>query len=88
MISDIGILNDYKEIVKIDASNNYLEEVSLSLPKLDYLNLMNNYIKKFPDLPESSKLKYLNLNSNQIQNFADVFPEANLHIRHLDVGSN
>lgn len=72
----------------IDASNNYIEEVNLSLPKLESLNLMNNYLKKFPKLKNMKKLKVLDLTSNKITDFKNVMAGATPNIERLELSRN
>jgi Leucine-rich repeat (LRR) protein len=50
MVSNIDILNQYKNLETIDASNCYIEDVNFNLPKLVRLDLSNNYLRKFPIL--------------------------------------
>jgi len=66
-LSDIDKLSKFPNINFIDASNNYINDVTLHLPKLEKLYLNNNSLKKFPLLESGmNKLKVLNLNSNYI----------------------
>lgn len=88
LIHNIDILCNYQNLRVIDASSNYIEEVNLYLPKLESLNLSNNYLKKFPILENMKKLKSLNLNSNELQDFKDVMPHLTPNIRTLDMGNN
>ena len=64
MIYNIDILVNFPMLKKIDASNNYIEDVNLYLPRLETLNLHNNYLKQFPILEGMHKLKNLNLKAN------------------------
>ena len=66
MVSNIDILNQYKNLETIDASNCYIEDVNFNLPKLVRLDLSNNYLRKFPILENMQRLVYLNLNSNKL----------------------
>jgi Leucine-rich repeat (LRR) protein len=69
MVSNIDILNQYKNLETIDASNCYIEDVNFNLPKLVRLDLSNNYLRKFPILENMQRLVYLNLNSNKLVEF-------------------
>ena len=64
MISNIDILAGFPMLKKIDASNNFIEDVNLYLPKLETLDLRNNYLKKFPIMEGMVRLKHLNLKGN------------------------
>ena len=63
-IQSIDILDTFQNLLVIDASNNYIEGVNLSLPLLRSLDLMNNYLGTFPKLRNMKNLKNLNLTSN------------------------
>ena len=60
----------------------------MHLPYLQYLNLQNNYLKKFPNLDSMRKLTVLNLNSNQIVDFKDFEPENTPNLKTLEVEDN
>ena len=47
-LSSIDILNQFKNLRYIRASDNYIEEISLNLQRLEELDLHNNYLNKFP----------------------------------------
>ena len=47
-LSSIDILNSFRNIRIIKASNNYIQEINLNLQKLEDLDLQNNYITNFP----------------------------------------
>jgi Leucine-rich repeat (LRR) protein len=66
MLNTIEVLNKFGSLRVIIATNCYIEEVNLRLPKLEVLDLSNNFIKNFPILASMHKLKALNLNSNKL----------------------
>lgn len=88
MIANIDILNQYQHLVSVDASHCFIQEVNFSLPRLEYLNLSNNYLSKFPILEGMQRLNHLNLNSNKITDFKSANIKFTLHIEHLDLGRN
>lgn len=89
MINNIDLLGRFQNLRFIYASNNYIEEVVLLLPKLEKLDLSNNYLKKFPLLENGmKKLKYLNLNQNRLVDIREVICEFTPNIKHLDLGGN
>ena len=50
----------------ITVSDNYIRSVNLQLPKLQELDLRNNFIEKVPILSQMPQLKVLILNANNI----------------------
>jgi len=88
MINNIDVLNQYTNLRIINATNCYIEEVNLKLPKLESLDLSNNFLKNFPILANMQKLKVLNLNSNKLFDFKQMNIEFTLGITTLDVGNN
>ena len=88
MISNIDLLVGFPMLKKIDASNNYIEEVNLYLPRLESLDLHNNYLKKFPILEGMHKLKHLNLKANQLSDFREVIIQFTPNIKNLDIEGN
>ena len=50
MISNLAGINEFENLRIINASNNYIEEVSINIYKLEQLDLQFNYIKAFPDI--------------------------------------
>jgi Leucine-rich repeat (LRR) protein len=75
MLNNIDVLNNFQNLKLIDAANCYIEEVNLSLPKLEELNLSNNFLKAYPVLANMSKLKTLNLNSNKLADLKSMSVE-------------
>jgi len=51
-LDNIDALNDLTKLKMIVANNNYIREISLQLPKLQELDLGNNYIEKVPILSQ------------------------------------
>lgn len=49
-LDNIDALNDLTKLKMIVANNNYIRDISLQLPKLQELDLGNNYIEKVPIL--------------------------------------
>lgn len=88
MISNIDLLDGFPMLKKIDASNNYIEDVNLYLPRLETLDLKNNYLKKFPILEGMVKLKNLNLKGNQLVNFKHVLIHYTPNIQMLNLEGN
>jgi Leucine-rich repeat (LRR) protein len=88
MISNIDVLGRYPMLKKIDASNNFIEEVNLYLPRLESLDLHNNYLKKFPILEGMHRLRHLNLKGNQLADFREVLIDFTPKIQTLDIEGN
>jgi|TARA_B110000285_G_scaffold118248_1_gene133965 Leucine-rich repeat (LRR) protein len=88
MISNIDLLAGFPMLKKIDASNNYIEDVNLYLPKLESLDLRNNYLKKFPILEGMVRLKHLNLKGNQLVDFSEVLIHFTPNIQTLNIEGN
>jgi len=89
MINNIDLLGRFTNLRVIDASNNYIEEVTLFLERLESLNLSNNYLKEFPLLENGmKKLKILNLNSNRLVGIRQVIIDYTPNIKTLDLGAN
>lgn len=88
MVSSIDVLNKFLNLRYIDASNCYIEEVNFTLPKLEYLDISNNYLRNFPNLQHMPRLKYLNLNSNQLVDLFQANFENIQHLSQLDIGRN
>ena len=59
-------MNSLKRLKHIIASDNYIRTVNLQLPKLQELDLRNNFIDKVPILSQMPQLKVLILNANNI----------------------
>ena len=72
----------------MDASNNYIHSIDLPLPKLEQLNLSNNYLVKFPTLDKSLRLRQLNLQTNRIEDFKGVKINFTPNIKILNLGQN
>lgn len=51
-LDNIDILNNYQRLKVIIASDNYIRTVNLQLPKLQDLDLRNNFIEKVPILSQ------------------------------------
>lgn len=85
---NIDAIDKFQNLRIVDASNNYIEEVSLSLPKLESLNLMNNYLMRFPKLKNMKNLKFLDLTSNKITDFKNVVPSLTPNIERLELARN
>ena len=49
-LSSIDVLNQFRNLRFLIASENYIVEVSLNLPRLEKLDLKKNFIVKFPIL--------------------------------------
>ena len=88
MVSNIDILNQYRNLESIDASNCYIEDINFNLPKLVHLNLSNNYLRQFPILESMQRLTYLNLNSNKLVEFQSFHYEQTKNIKTFDIGGN
>ena len=72
----------------IVATNCYIEEVNLRLPKLEMLDLSNNFIRSFPILANMQKLKSLNLNSNKLVDLKQMNIDFTLGVTAFDLGNN
>lgn len=64
MLSSIDALEMYPNLISINANNNYVRFVSLTMKKLRVLDLENNFIQTFPNLDGCPELRSLNMNSN------------------------
>lgn len=88
-LASIDTLNNFRSLVSIKASFNFIVEVNLNLIKLQELDLSNNYLKKFPMINSLPKLKKLNLNTNKIEEIRVEFkPPASTSLLDLDLGTN
>ena len=88
MIQSLDTLNDYRSLKIIDASHNFISEVSLALPKLTLLNLQYNRLTEFPKFENCNKLYELNLNSNELTNIETIDSQQTINLIKLDLGSN
>ena len=80
-LSSIDILNQFRNLKLIKASDNYIQEINLNLQRLEDLDLHNNYITKFPLLHQLPKITKLNLNANKIEDFrVDFKPPSSLSL--------
>ena len=71
------------------ASQNYLTQVTLSLPALEQLHLDYNQIANFPLLNAIPKLRVLNLKGNQLKDFSPDFRGAiTASLEFLDLSDN
>ncbi len=52
----IDVLNHFRNLREIRASNNYINEINLNLQRLEILDVHNNYISKFPILHSLPKI--------------------------------
>jgi Leucine-rich repeat (LRR) protein len=86
-ISSIEVLNQFSNLRFLDASENYLQEVSLNLPRLEKLDLRHNFIARFPFLHQLPRLKVLSLAHNRLEDFRVDF-KPNLPLQSLDVSHN
>lgn len=50
MISNLAGLDEFENLRIINASNNYIEELSVNIYKLENLDVQYNYLKAFPDI--------------------------------------
>lgn len=88
-LSSIDVLNHFRNLREIRASDNYIQEINLNLQRLEVLDLNNNYICKFPILHSLPKISRLNLNTNKIFDFrVDFKPPSSVSLFYLDIGSN
>jgi Leucine-rich repeat (LRR) protein len=88
LINSISVLNKFHNLKVINATNCYIEEVSLKLPKLEELDLSNNFLKSFPTLINMQKLRHLSLNSNKLMDLQEMNVDATLGLTSLDLGNN
>lgn len=88
MLNNIDVLNNFQNLKVIDATNCYIEEVNLNLPKLEDLNLSNNFLKAYPVLANMSKLKTLNLNSNKLADLKSMKVEFTQALVSINIGNN
>jgi Leucine-rich repeat (LRR) protein len=87
-LSNIDDLAQFQNLKVIDASNNYIHAVDLPLPKLEHLNLSNNYLVKFPSLDKSLRLRYINLETNRLEDLKGVKVNFTPNIKILNLGYN
>jgi len=88
-LPSIDLLNQFRNLRKINASHNYIVEVNLNLQRLEHLELSNNYILRFPILNLLPKLKTIDLNSNKIQELKFDFSSQNQqNLEVIDLGYN
>ena len=55
-LSSIDVLNQFRNLKVIKASDNYITEINLNLQRLEDLDLHNNYIYKMPLLHSLPKI--------------------------------
>lgn len=72
-LSSIDVLNQFRSLRYLTASENYIIEVSLNLPRLEKLDLRQNFIGKFPLLHQLPKLRDLDLSHNRLEDFKTDF---------------
>ena len=65
-MDNIDALNQLTRLKVIIASDNYIRSANLQLPKLQELDLRNNFLEKVPILSQMPQLKVLILNANNI----------------------
>ena len=88
MISNLAGLDEFENLRIINASNNYIEELSVNIYKLEHLDVQYNYLKAFPDIAGCKQLRILNLHSNRLVDFKDVNLSPLSRIKILDLSMN
>ena len=67
------VSSTFSSLVVLRASQNYLTQVTLSLPSLEQLHLDHNQVVQFPLLNALPKLRLLNLKGNQLKDLSSDF---------------
>jgi Leucine-rich repeat (LRR) protein len=72
LLLSIDVLNMYPNLKILIANNCYIEELNLSLPKLQHLDVNSNNIKVFPVLTNMLELSHLDLGNNKLTNIEGI----------------
>ena len=72
------MLNKFTKLKTLDASDNYISSLNLTLPKLLTLDLRNNFIEKVPNLQQLPMLQKLDLSTNKLSQFRLLTDDNNL----------